>query len=47
MRIAGGSGTQVRDVNTLLKQFEQMRKMMKMMKGEKGRRMMSSLMRRM
>ena len=41
MRIAGGSGTQVRDVNTLLKQFEQMRKMMKMMKGEKGRRMMS------
>ena len=32
MRIAGGSGTQVRDVNTLLKQFEQMRKMMKMMK---------------
>lgn len=26
MRIAGGSGTQVRDVNTLLKQFEQMRK---------------------
>ena len=44
MRIAGGSGTQVRDVNTLLKQFEQMRKMMKMMKGGKGRRMMSSLM---
>ena len=44
MRIAGGSGTQVRDVNTLLKQFEQMRKMMKMMRGGKGRRMMSSLM---
>lgn len=46
IRIANGSGTQVRDVNTLLKQFEQMRKMMKMMKGGKGRQMMSSLMSR-
>lgn len=43
LRIASGSGTQVRDVNTLLKQFEQMRKMMKMMKGEKGRKLFSRL----
>lgn len=43
LRIANGSGTQVRDVNTLLKQFEQMRKMMKMMKGGKGKRLLSSL----
>ncbi|HRK92742.1 MAG TPA: signal recognition particle protein, partial [Ruminococcus bicirculans (ex Wegman et al. 2014)] len=28
-RIAAGSGTQVSDVNQLLKQFEQMQKMMK------------------
>jgi signal recognition particle subunit SRP54 len=31
-RIANGSGTQVQDVNKLLKQFEQMQKMMKQMK---------------
>jgi signal recognition particle subunit SRP54 len=45
-RIAAGSGTQVQDVNRLLKQFQQMRKMMKkmskggmakMMRGLKGR----------
>ena len=44
-RIAGGSGTQVQDVNRLLKQFTQMQKMMKkaskgglgrMMRGMKG-----------
>ena len=42
-RIAAGSGTQVSDVNQLLKQFEQMQKMMKMMGGKNGkgkRRMM-------
>jgi signal recognition particle subunit SRP54 len=39
MRIAKGSGTSVRDVNALLKQFSQMRKMMRMMKGKKGRKM--------
>ena len=44
LRIANGSGTQVRDVNALLKQFEGMRKMMKMMKGEKGRRRMTQMM---
>ncbi len=32
-RIAQGSGTQVQDVNKLLKQFTQMQKMMKKMKG--------------
>ncbi|MDH5409104.1 MAG: signal recognition particle protein, partial [Gammaproteobacteria bacterium] len=44
-RIAAGSGTQVQDVNRLLKQFTQMQKMMKkaskggmakMMRGLKG-----------
>jgi signal recognition particle subunit SRP54 len=34
-RIAMGSGTQVQDVNRLLKQFTQMQKMMKKM-GKKG-----------
>lgn len=32
-RIASGSGTTVRDINELLKQFEQMKKMMKAMSG--------------
>lgn len=45
-RIAGGSGTQVQDINRLLKQFSQMQKMMKkiskggmgkMLKGLKGK----------
>ena len=35
-RIARGSGTRVRDVNKLLKQFGEMRKMMKKMKSMKG-----------
>ena len=35
LRIAKGSGTQVQDVNRLLKQFAEMRKMMKAMKGGK------------
>jgi signal recognition particle subunit SRP54 len=42
-RIARGSGTQVQDVNQLLRQFEEMKKMMKMMgklqKQKKGRRL--------
>ena len=40
-RIAGGSGTQIQDVNRLLKQFTQMQKMMKRMrkKGGLGRMM--------
>ncbi len=36
-RIAAGSGTEVQDVNKLLKQFEQMQKMMKSFKKTKGR----------
>lgn len=40
LRIAKGSGTEVRDVNSLIKQFEQMRKIMKMMKGDGARKMM-------
>ncbi|MFC4655247.1 MULTISPECIES: signal recognition particle protein [Rheinheimera] len=35
-RIASGSGTQVQDVNQLLKQFTQMQKMMKQMSGKGG-----------
>ncbi|QYY35595.1 signal recognition particle protein [Ruficoccus sp. ZRK36] len=42
-RIADGSGTTVRDVNQLIKQFGQMRKMMKMMRGSKGRKMMKKM----
>jgi signal recognition particle subunit SRP54 len=39
-RIAAGSGTQVQDVNRLLKQFDQMQRMMKKMsKGGLGRLM--------
>ncbi|MFA6409407.1 MAG: signal recognition particle protein [Gammaproteobacteria bacterium] len=39
-RISMGSGTQVQDVNRLLKQYEQMQKMMKRMKGGKLQSMM-------
>jgi len=35
-RIAKGSGTEIRDINQLLKQFDQMRKMMKKMTGGGG-----------
>ena len=35
-RIAAGSGTQVADVNRLLKQFREMKKMLKQMAGAKG-----------
>ena len=42
-RIAKGSGTQMRDVNALLKQFSQMQKMMRMMKGSKGKRLMNEM----
>ncbi|SDB13765.1 signal recognition particle subunit FFH/SRP54 (srp54) [Pseudidiomarina indica] len=42
-RIAAGSGTQVQDVNRLLKQFMQMQKMMKKMKGGGMAKMMRSL----
>ncbi len=39
-RIAKGSGTDVQQVNKLLKQFDQMSKMMKMMQGAKGKNLM-------
>ena len=42
-RIAIGSGTQVQDVNKLLKQFTQMQKMMKKMKGGGMARMLRGL----
>ena len=42
-RIATGSGTQVQDVNKLLKQFMQMQKMMKKMKGGGMAKMMRGL----
>ncbi|MBO68400.1 MAG: signal recognition particle protein [Acidiferrobacteraceae bacterium] len=35
-RIAGGSGTQVQEVNRLLKQFAQLQKIMKKAKGKRG-----------
>lgn len=42
-RIATGAGLQVRDLNALIKQYNQMKKMMKMMRGGKGRRMMKQM----
>lgn len=43
MRIANGSGTPVREVNQLLKQYGQMRKMMRKMKGKNQAKMMKQL----
>lgn len=43
MRIANGSGVQIKDVNQLIKQQTQMNKMMKKMQGAKGRKMMKQL----
>jgi signal recognition particle subunit SRP54 len=42
-RIARGSGTNVQEVNQLLKQFNQMSKMMKMMQGGGGKKMMQMM----
>jgi len=42
-RIARGSGTNVQEVNQLLKQFNQMAKMMKMMQGGGGKKMMQMM----
>ena len=45
-RIAKGSGTNIQEVNRLVKQFDDIRKMMKMMTGGKGKnmlRMMNSM----
>lgn len=46
-RIAAGSGTEVQDVNRLLKQFAQMQKMFKKMKGGGMAKMMRSMQGRM
>ncbi|MBC2600915.1 signal recognition particle protein [Puniceicoccus vermicola] len=43
MRIASGSGTHVRDVNQLLKQFGQMRKMMRKLKGKNPEKLMKKM----
>ena len=43
MRIAKGSGTDMQQVNQLLKQFAQMSKMMRMVQGGKGRHIMQQL----
>jgi len=45
-RIANGSGTNIQDVNRLIKQFEDTRKMMKMVTANKGKNM-SNVMRNM
>jgi signal recognition particle subunit SRP54 len=42
-RIAAGSGTQVQDVNALLKQFQEMQRMMKQLKSGRGRGLASLL----
>lgn len=42
-RISMGSGTEVQDINRLLKQFTQMQKMMKKMKGGKMKNMMRNM----
>jgi len=42
-RIAAGSGTQVQDLNRLLRQFQQMQQMMKKMRGGNMRRMLTGL----
>ncbi|MDR2981329.1 MAG: signal recognition particle protein, partial [Puniceicoccales bacterium] len=42
-RIARGSGTEVSEVNALIKQFDQMRQFMKMLKGGKGKQLMRQL----
>ena len=42
-RIAKGSGTNIQEVNKLIKQFDQTRKMMQMMTGNKMAQMMSRM----
>ena len=43
LRIAKGSGTNIQEVNRLLKQFDQTRKMMKMVTGSKMGKMMPKM----
>ncbi|MEX0330496.1 MAG: signal recognition particle protein [Puniceicoccaceae bacterium] len=42
-RIARGAGLPVKDLNALIKQFQQMKKMMRMMKGPKARKMLKKM----
>lgn len=42
-RIAKGSGTNIQDVNRLIKQFDQTRKMMKMVTGSNMGKMMARM----
>ena len=42
-RIAMGSGTDIQEVNRLIKQFDETRKMMKMMSNDKGKNMMRAM----
>ncbi len=42
-RISTGAGLPVKDLNALIKQFQQMKKMMRMMKGPKARKMMKKM----
>ena len=42
-RIAKGSGTNIQEVNRLIKQFDQTRKMMKMVTGSKMSQMMGAM----
>ena len=42
-RIAAGSGTDIQEVNQLIKQFEETQKMMKMMSGGKGKNLMRAM----
>jgi signal recognition particle subunit SRP54 len=43
-RIAKGAGTNIQEVNQLMKQFDQMSKMMKMMQNPEGKRQMMQMM---
>ena len=42
-RIANGSGSDMQDVNRLLKQFDEMRKMMKMVNSGKAKGLMRAM----
>jgi len=42
-RIADGSGTNVQEVNKLIKQFDDMRKMIRMVSGGKAKGLMNML----
>jgi len=42
-RISRGAGLQIKDLNALIKQFQQMKKMMRAMQGTKGRKMMKQM----